>query len=516
MVVLSDGTGARIARSRGAAQSAKAANSSKLLQVQATSLRNVTEDELPAAEPRAPVPAAAPAEDRLPSSVDAFAPETVKGLSTKTSAMVQESAAAMAQANEAVLQTLRRKELEEIHERIAQTLDQYETRVAATTGGDGTDDGDEDGDAGGDDEDQDNIAFGSIKDKLMVLLLDYRKTCNDRKSVLTTMDAGLSRMLKDAEKDLAAADTDAPPASEPDSAESVLVAHLEARPVETFAAETTVRQQKLREVHEHQVSMLQEHISAMAEPLAASEQRGAQLDAEIELAHRRLARATADVRALTDELQSLEGQGKSLAQRLKERENMNETKARTQLGNTQQVKADAERARQKCEQLEGTLQALEARNKEELAALQASLNDALAQRDAAQAELPPLQEQLAAALGAHSGNDELQAALEQARRQLAEAKSSALRMHESFEARRSECAPPPPPPPLPPPHRARESASPRVRVQRRSRRPGPPRCPHLRLPPASHLLSAACPVSRPSKRRNARRPMPSLRRCGRS
>ena len=78
-----------------------------------------------------------------------------------------------------------------------------------------------------------------------------------------------------------------------------------------------------------------------------------------------------------------------------------------------QVKADAERARQKCEQLEGTLQALEARNKEDLAALQASLNDALAQRDAAQAELPPLQEQLAAALGAHSGNDELQAALEQ-------------------------------------------------------------------------------------------------------
>ena len=33
----------------------------------------------------------------------------------------------------------------------------------------------------------------------MVLLLDYRKTCNNRKSVLTTMDAGLSKMLKDAE-----------------------------------------------------------------------------------------------------------------------------------------------------------------------------------------------------------------------------------------------------------------------------------------------------------------------------
>ena len=51
--------------------------------------------------------------------------------------------------------------------------------------------------------------------------------------------------------------------------------------------------------------------------------------------HRHACRAardgrTADVRALTDELQSLEGQGKSLAQRLKERENMNEAKARTQ------------------------------------------------------------------------------------------------------------------------------------------------------------------------------------------
>lgn len=506
MVVLKNvpqGTGARIARSRGATLSAKAANST-MLHVQATSLRNTPDDDVPAVEPRDPVPAVPLAVDRLPSSVDAFVPETAKGLSSKTSAMVQESAAAMAQANEAVLQTLRRKELEEIHERIAQALVQYETRAAEATGSGGIDDGDEDGEAGTDGEDQD-IAFSSIKDKLMVLLLDYRKTCNNRKSVLTTMDAGLSKMLKDAERDLAAADTDASQASEPDSAENVMAAHLEARPVETFAAETKDRQQKLREVHEHQVSMLQDHISAMAEPLAASEQRGAQLDAEIELAQRRLARANADVRALTDELQSLEGQGKSLAQRLRERENMNEAKARTQLGNTQQVKAEAERARQKCEQLEGTLQALEARNKEEIAALQASLNDALAQRDAAQAELPPLQEQLAAALAAHSGNDELQAALEQARRQLAEAKSSALRMHETFEARRSECAPAPSAP-------ARSPL--RVRMHRRDRRLDPRHIAHI---PASAtcvcdlrpLFSVACPVSRPSKRRNARRPMPS-------
>ena len=109
------------------------------------------------------------------------------------------------------------------------------------------------------------------------------------------------------------------------------------------------------------------------------------------------------------------------------------------------MKADLEREKMRSEQLEASSQALESRHKEELAALQNSLNDALAQRDAAQTELPSLQEQLTTALTGQAGVDELQAALDQARRELTEQKSSALRMHETLEARRGECVAPPMP-----------------------------------------------------------------------
>jgi hypothetical protein len=72
------------------------------------------------------------------------------------------------------------------------------------------------------------------------------------------------------------------------------------------------------------------------------------------------------------------------------------------------------------------------------------LKDALAQRDAAQAELPGLQEQLVAARSGQAGSEELQNALDEAKRQLAEQESSALRMHETLEARRSRCVAAPP------------------------------------------------------------------------
>ena len=76
------------------------------------------------------------------------------------------------------------------------------------SGDSGNGDDDEGGDGGGDDDDDDDIAFNSVKEKLMVLLMDYRKTCTSRKSLLTTMDTGLARLLKEAEKDLAAVDAE--------------------------------------------------------------------------------------------------------------------------------------------------------------------------------------------------------------------------------------------------------------------------------------------------------------------
>ena len=153
----------------------------------------------------------------------------------------------------------------------------------------------------------------------------------------------------------------------------------------------------------------------------------------------RVSRANADMQTLVDEVKSLEGQSKAITQRLKDRDHSNEAKTRSQLGSQQQMKADLDREKMRAEQLDAFLQGLEAQHKEELATLQSSLKDTLAQRDAAQAELPGLQEQLAAARSGQAGSEELQTALDEARRQLAEQKISALRMHETLEARRNEC-----------------------------------------------------------------------------
>ena len=425
-------SGARIARNKGATVSAKLATVSPL-RVRATALRSMVAEE---EAQEVPIPSGHTQQE--PSAVDAFAMDTDGGPERPSATAA--SAAVMPHASEAMLAALRRKELQEIHLRIAETLALYDTKGRAAGGED--DDGQDDGEE--DSAEKNDLAFSSIMDNLMVLLMDYLKTCNSRKSLLATMDAGLTKLLKDAEKEQAKADAASSDPSSSDAAEQVLMEQQGAKPVDVLAADTNERKQVLRGLHEQQVSMLQEHISSIESPLAASEQRGAQLEAEVALVLGRASRANADMQALVDEVQSLEGQGKATAQRLKERDNSNEAKTRTQLGSQQQMKADFERERMRAEQLDASLQGLEARHKEELAALQSSLKDALAQRDAAQAELPSLQEQLAAARSGQAGSEELQTALDEARQQLAEQKSSALRMHETLEARRNECVAAPP------------------------------------------------------------------------
>lgn len=424
-------SGARIARNKGATVSAKTA-SAPALRVRATALRSmVTEEEAQ----KAPSSTSERTQQE-PSAVDSFAQDTPLGGPERPSATAASaSTAVMPHASEAVLAALRRKELHEIHLRIAETLSLYDTK-GRTAGGeddDGQDDGEEDS------AETNDLAFSSIMDNLLVLLMDYLKTCNSRKSVLATMDADLTKLLKDAEKEQASADLASSDPSSSDSAEQVLMEQPGATSVDVLAADTNERKQVLRGLHKQQVSMLQEHISSIESPLAASEQRGAQLEAEVALVLGRASRANADMQALADEVQSLEGQGKAIAQRLKERDHSNEAKTRTQLDSQQQMKADFERERMRAEQLDASLQGIEVRHKEELATLQSSLKDALAQRDAAQAELPSLQEQLAAARSGQAGSEELRNALDEAGQQLAEQKSSALRMHETLEARRNEC-----------------------------------------------------------------------------
>ena len=439
-------SGARIARNRGATVSAKSASSP--LRVRATALPSVAVGEVQVARSLRT--------QQEPSAVDAFALDTPWGgpersrvtaasaSATAASASATAASASATAASAAVMphasEATRRKELQEIHLRMAEALASYDTKSRTTDGED---------DDGQDEPEEDSaetkaLAFSAIMDNLIVLLMDYLKTCNSRKSLLGTMDADLTKLLKDVEKEQARADLASSAPSSSESAEQIPMEQQGAKSVDELAADTSERKQVLRGLHEQQMSMLQEHISSIESPLAASEQRGAQLEAEVALMLGRASRAKADMQALVDEVQSLEGQGKALTQRLKERDHANEAKTRTQLDSQQQMKADFERERMRAEQLDATLQALEARHKEELATLQSSLKDALAQRDAAQAELPGLQEQLAAARSGQAGSEELQNALDEARQQLAEQKSSALRMHETLEARRNECVAAPP------------------------------------------------------------------------
>ena len=420
--------GARIARNKGATASAK--SSASTLRIQATSLHNTVAEEEVQEAPSS-------TSDHIqqePSAVDAFALDT-NGLPERAGA----ESAAMPHASEAVKAALRRNELQEIHLRIAETLALYYTKghAAGGEGYEGENDGDEDSAK------KNDLAFSLIMDHLMVLLMNYLKTCNSRKSLLATMDTDLAKLLKDAEKEQAKAEKADPGFSDPSSsdsaAEQVLLEQQGAKPIDVLAADTNKRKQVLRELHGQQVSMLQEQISSMESPLAASEQRSANLEAEAALVLGRVSRANADMQTLVDEVKSLEGQSKAITQRLKDRDHSNEAKTRSQLGSQQQMKADLDREKMRAEQLDAFLQGLEAQHKEELATLQSSLKDALAQRDAAQAELPGLQEQLAAARSGQAGSEELQTALDEARRQLAEQKSSALRMHETLEARRNEC-----------------------------------------------------------------------------
>lgn len=436
-------SGARIAHNKGATVSAKSASSP--LRVRATALRSIAVQEVQVAQSLRT--------QQEPLAVDAFALDTplggperssayaVSASATATSASAAAaSAAVMPHVGEAALAALRRKELQEIHLRIAEALASYDTKSRATDGED--DDGQDEPEE--DSAETNALAFSAIMDNLIVLLMNYLKTCNSRKSLLGTMDADLTKLIKDVEKEQARADLASSAPSSSESAEQILMEQQGAKSVDELATDTNERKQVLRGLHEQLMSMLQEHISSIESPLAASEQRGAQLEAEVALMLGKASRAKADMQALVDEVQSLEGQGKALTQRLKERDHASEAKTRTQLDSQQQMKADFERERMRAEQLDATLQALEARHKEELATLQSSLKDALAQRDAAQAELPGLQEQLAAARSGQAGSEELQNALDEARQQLAEQRSSALRMHETLEARRNECVAAPP------------------------------------------------------------------------
>jgi len=429
-------SGARIARNKGATVSAKSASSP--LRVRATALRSVAVEEVQVARSLRT--------QQEPSAVDAFALDIPLGGHERSSATAASasataaSAAVMPHGSEAALAALRRKELQEIHLRIADALASYDTKSRTTDGED--DDGQDEPEE--DSAETNALAFSAIMDNLIVLLMDYLKTCNSRKSLLGTVDADLTKLLKDVEKEQARADLASSAPSSSESAEQILMEQQGAKSVDEVAADTNERKQVLRGLHVQQMAMLQEHISSIELPLAASEQRGAQLEAEVALMLGRASRAKADMQALVDEVQSLEGQGKALTQRLKERDHASEAKTRTQLDSQQQMKADFERERMRAEQLDAILQALEARHKEEHATLQSSLKDALAQRDAAQAELPGLQEQLVAARSGQAGSEELQNALDEAKRQLAEQESSALRMHETLEARRSRCVAAPP------------------------------------------------------------------------
>ena len=92
--------------------------------------------------------------------------------------------AAAAEQNEAVLNALRRKELNEIHERIQAALDVFETEDTFDGGGDSDDDDSEDGGGGG--------GEGASAEALEAagggwrMLLEYKTTCS-RRAVLGQM-----------------------------------------------------------------------------------------------------------------------------------------------------------------------------------------------------------------------------------------------------------------------------------------------------------------------------------------
>ena len=243
-----------------------------------------------------------------------------------------------------------------------------------------------------------------------------------------------------------------------------MAAHLEARPVETFAAETKDRQQKLRRCTSTRspCCRITSACWRSRRPRAAwrAARRGDRACAAPACARQRR-RARAHGRAPEPRRA-----GQVVGAAAEERENMNEAKARTQLGNTQQVKAEVERARQKCEQLEATLQALEARNTGDRCAAGLAQRCPRAARCRAGRAAPAAGAARRRA-AAHSGNDELQARAGTGEASARRAKSSAAHARDSKRGaavRPSPFSPctlaaprphaPPRPPPGPPPHRS--------------------------------------------------------------
>ena len=180
-----DGVGAELARRRLQSRSTPALGDARALHITATPLAPPTpyayNPPLAPPTPYAYTPPAAP--PPLPpepkSAVDSFL--VLEG--SNKAALAAAAFAAAAEQNEAVLNALRRKELNEIHERIQAALDVFETEDTFDGGGGSGDDDDSD-DGGGGGEGASAEALEAAKEKLMVMLLEYKTTCSSRRAVL--------------------------------------------------------------------------------------------------------------------------------------------------------------------------------------------------------------------------------------------------------------------------------------------------------------------------------------------
>ena len=238
-----DGTGAELARRRQQSRSTPALGDARALHITATPLAP------PAPYAYTPPPQPPPLPPEPESAVDSFL--VLEG--SNKAALAAAAFAAAAEQNEAVLNALRRKELNEIHERIQAALDVFETEETFDGGGgSGDDDDSEDGGGGG--EGASAEALEAAKEKLMVMLLEYKTTCSSRRAVLGQMDAGLAKLVEIAADGGGGGAAAATPRDD-DAEVEALVEAAESAAVGEMAEGMRGQQAQLNALHGEQISL---------------------------------------------------------------------------------------------------------------------------------------------------------------------------------------------------------------------------------------------------------------------
>ena len=344
--------------------------------------------------------------------------------------------AAAAEQNEAVLNALRRKELNEIHERIQAALDVFEAEETFDGGGgSGDDDDSEDGGGGG--EGASAEALEAAKEKLMVMLLEYKTTCSSRRAVLGQMDAGLAKLVEIAADGGGGGAAAATPRDD-DAEVEALVEAAESAAVGEMAEGMRGQQAQLRALHGEQISLLTGRLAELAPNLAVAEQREAGLRAALDAADATAARAAADRHALVGEVGALERAARLAAARAREAAAAGDAKRAADREAAKAAKAEVETQRRRADAAEAAAAALDARQKDELAAAEARLTAERERRERAEAELASARadgDAARAAAGETSGAAE---ELEEARRQLTEANATNVRLHALADERKAE------------------------------------------------------------------------------